>query len=835
MLHEDLGRGDFVAVTGMGGVGKTELVTQYVKRYGEAYGGITWFNDRERGLAAEVFKFFVLQLNYEIPQELGGQRLSLKQQLEWCWSNYPACELPILLVFDDVTHLDNFREVVPSDNRFRVLVTTRLQYLDPNFISEVGLDVLSPENEPGKALELLESLLGTKDKRVQRKPQAAANICQCLEFLPLGIILVGGYLVNEPDLSLERMLQRLQEKKLAEEALQQRESLNKYERGVRAAFALTWEELNPLSQQVGMFLSLFSPKLIHWDLVVGVVCDLSPDPSPTMRGENIDLSPNPSPTMRGENIDIVPPSLVGKGVRGLGLNWSEEKLNEGKKQLYKRNLLQREEEREGCYKIHALVRWFLQERLEESGEIKGVLKQTFATAMITKAKIIPKQPSVTDIENVKDFIPHIEALAESLIEEAKDKRQGKIITSAFLSDEDIIRPFVGVGWFYQGQGLYFLAEPWLKQYVDVLKSYFGEEHPDVATSLNNLAVLYHYQGRYTEAEPLYLQALEMRKQLLGQSHPDVATSLNNLAILYYSMGRYEKAEPLYLEALEMYKQLLGQSHPDVATSLNNLAILYYSMGRYEKAEPLYLEALEMYKQLLGQSHPDVATSLNNLAILYYSMGRYEKAEPLYLEALEMYKQLLGQSHPDVATSLNNLAILYYSMRRYKKAEPLYLEAWEMYKQLLGQSHPLVATSLNNLALLYSSMGHYDKAEPLLLEALEMSKQLLGQSHPDVATSLNNLALLYSSMGRYEKAEPLYLEALEICERVLGNNHPNTVAIRENLDLMQQERTSLDIWSHRLGYVVGILLGIVILPVVILLVPFYVLWLLFKRLFTFLFR
>ena len=48
---------------------------------------------------------------------------------------------------------------------------------------------------------------------------------------------------------------------------------------------------------------------------------------------------------------------------------------------------------------------------------------------------------------------------------------------------------------------------------------FGDEHSDVATSLNNLALLYFSQGRYEEAEPLYIQALDMRKKLLGEEHP----------------------------------------------------------------------------------------------------------------------------------------------------------------------------------------------------------------------------------------------------------------------------------------------------------------------------
>ncbi|MFP4410547.1 tetratricopeptide repeat protein, partial [Coleofasciculus sp.] len=54
---------------------------------------------------------------------------------------------------------------------------------------------------------------------------------------------------------------------------------------------------------------------------------------------------------------------------------------------------------------------------------------------------------------------------------------------------------------------------------------------DLATTLNHLAELYRTQGRYDQAEPLYLQALDLRQRNLGDDHADVATSLNNLARL----------------------------------------------------------------------------------------------------------------------------------------------------------------------------------------------------------------------------------------------------------------------------------------------------------------
>ena len=39
-------------------------------------------------------------------------------------------------------------------------------------------------------------------------------------------------------------------------------------------------------------------------------------------------------------------------------------------------------------------------------------------------------------------------------------------------------------------------------------------------------------GDYAKAEPLYRRALAIREKALGPEHPDTATSLNNLAGLY---------------------------------------------------------------------------------------------------------------------------------------------------------------------------------------------------------------------------------------------------------------------------------------------------------------
>ncbi|MEH2458201.1 tetratricopeptide repeat protein, partial [Nostoc sp.] len=512
MLHEDLQRGNYVAIAGMGGMGKTELATQYARRYKQDYGGIAWFNDRETNLAAEVLEFFSLQLGLEIPQESGGRFLSLEQQFVWCWSRYPNSKLPILIVFDDVTDLDNLREVVPKDNRFRVLVTTRLRDLDANFIQEIALDVLSPQKEPGKALELLKRLLRKTDRRVENQPQAATAICECLEYLPLGIELVGGYLVRDPDISLDIMFRRLQERKLAEAALQDRKNLNSTQLGVKAAFALTWSELNPLAQQLGIFLSLFSPVQILWDLVLWVATE----------SQNIEQVGDLDTSQAEENSLPCSPLPAPLPL----LTWSEDELNAAKNQLYGCNLLQLLEERAGCYKIHALVRWFLQGQLADADEMKLVLETTFATAMITKAQILPDSATSEQIESIRDIVPHLEDLGKRIIAEIKEAKKAEIISLASVPSDEVTWIFVGVGRFYEGQGLYQLAEPWREECVNVCQSLFTGEHPDVATSLNNLASLYDSQGQYSDAEPLYIEALAMRKRLFAGDHPNVAGSLN---------------------------------------------------------------------------------------------------------------------------------------------------------------------------------------------------------------------------------------------------------------------------------------------------------------------
>src|SRR5260221_2057366 len=70
-----------------------------------------------------------------------------------------------------------------------------------------------------------------------------------------------------------------------------------------------------------------------------------------------------------------------------------------------------------------------------------------------------------------------------------------------------------------------------------------EETAEDAARLNQQALELYQQGKAAEAIPLAERALEIRKRVLGENHPDYAKSLINLAELYMSVSYYEQAEP----------------------------------------------------------------------------------------------------------------------------------------------------------------------------------------------------------------------------------------------------------------------------------------------------
>ena len=511
---------------GMGGVGKTELALQYARsqsNQGSYAGGVCWLEGRKEDLGIQLLRFGRTFLELKPPEDL-----DLLSQVQYCWHHWSPGQ--VLVVLDDVVDYAGIKAYLPHrEARFSLLLTTR-QKLGAS-IQQLDLNLLSP----AAALELLRTNVEDEDleddqDRIEEELEEAKALCERLGYLPLALELVGRYLRWEKDLSLREMARELEDISLEADALVERDEDLTAQRGVAAAFELSWQGLEEKARLLGCRLSLFAVAPIFWSLVARV-----------------------------------------------GEKENPRDLRKVRQVLQKFNLLKRIGKE--TYQLHQLIKEFFRGKLEQLAQADEY-KSSFCQVMVGEAQKMPDTPTRQDIEALRSSIPHVREAARAF--------------THWIRDEDLIWPFVGLGRFYRGQGDYEGARPWFEQCLSLsrvlrsrsLRDRLGQEHPAVAISLNNLAALYYSQGRYEAAEPFYLEALEMFKYLLGEQHPAVATSLNNLAALYWAQGRYEEAEPLYIEALQMRKHLLREEHPAVATSFNNLAELYRTRGRYEEAEPL---------------------------------------------------------------------------------------------------------------------------------------------------------------------------------------------------------------------------------------------------------
>jgi hypothetical protein len=246
------------AVSGMGGVGKTELAVQYAIRYKEDYsGGLCWLQGRVGDIGSQIVSFALSRLGLAIPEGLEPP-----DQVGYCWQHWK--EGQVLLVYDDVTDFQAIAPFLPPRDmaRFKILMTSR-QQAGANYNS-LNLNVL----DEGSALELLRSLVG--QERIDAELDGAKALCTWLGYLPLGLELVGRSLKNNSSLTLVRLQERLNRTKLQAQAFVPPEQGDMTAKlGVAAAFELSWqdEKLTEEAKELGCRLSLFAPAPINWSLL----------------------------------------------------------------------------------------------------------------------------------------------------------------------------------------------------------------------------------------------------------------------------------------------------------------------------------------------------------------------------------------------------------------------------------------------------------------------------------------------------------------------------------------------------------------------------------------
>lgn len=367
-----------------------------------------------------------------------------------------------------------------------------------------------------------------------------------------------------------------------------------------------------------------------------------------------------------------------------------------------------------------------------------------------------------------------EALGDTLTARALLDRSEARIEAELAGQPEVQGALLDVvGGLYHSLGLPEQAESPLRRAVAIRREVLGEEHPDVAQSLNALGGVLDSQGQFDEAEGYFEEALAIRRARFRRPDAAVAESLNDLGqLLLFARQDFERAEPLLVEALDMRRGLFSPPHRDVAESVHNVALLAQLKGQYAEAASLYEESLAMRRTLFGATHPALVATLNNLALVLQAQGKSQDAEPLLRESLSLRERLLGPTSPQVSLAMANLAITLRDRGRSGEAEDLLRRSLELASEGFGTSHPRTASVMSNLGDVLRDRESWDEAERLYERSLGIRRDALGPDHPHVAFSLNGLAEVAHGRGAFERSDSLHAEALDLRRTRLGPDHPD---------------------------------------------------------------
>ncbi|CAF1294873.1 unnamed protein product [Didymodactylos carnosus] len=347
------------------------------------------------------------------------------------------------------------------------------------------------------------------------------------------------------------------------------------------------------------------------------------------------------------------------------------------------------------------------------------------------------------------------------------------------------------------------------------------DHPDTASSLNNIGLVYDNKGEYDRALDYYLKCLKIQEECLPCHHPHTETSLNNIGLVYGRKGEYDHSLDYYSKRLKMREKCLPSDHPHIATSLGSIGNIYDRKGEYDRALRCDTKCIKNQEKCLPSDHPHIARSLGSIGNTYDKKGQYDRALEYYLKCLKIEEKCLPSDHPDIARSLLAIGNVYTGNGQYNRALDYYSKCLRMREKCLPSDHPHIATSLNNIGLVYGRKGEYDRALECYSKCLKRRekclpsdhpyiarKRCLPSDHPDIATSLNIIGLVYGRKGEYDRALDYYSKCLKIngqydraldcyskClkmrEKFLPSDHPHIATSLKNIGLVYDNKGEYD--------------------------------------------
>ena len=733
------------ALTGIGGIGKSQVAIEHCYRFHERIpeASVFWIHSS----SAERFEEAVTAIAKEAQLPGWNDSKSNKLSLVQSWLER-ADSQPWLLVLDSLddrsvlfeervavsdsgSSKTRIVDFLPRHNRGCILVTTRDNYVAQSLCDNRQSIEILPFT-PQEAQDYLRSKMSVPDQDMYSE-----KLVKELDHIPLAISQATGYM-NMNKLTLAQYMSILTRSESTTQSLLDRELPDlRRDREAEHSVSKTWR-------------ISFEYIRIHDQRAAGIFSLMA----------ILDRQGIPEYLLQNEEEDI------------LDFNDSIGRL--------KAFSLISVETNGHTFEMHRLVQIATRKWLE----IEGKLKQWQATGLSIVAKSYPN-PGYGNWAQCASLAPQVQVVTQY----KSDHDESYLNMSKLLGNAAMYDYF---------QGKYDAAvKKWLELSA-VNERILGSDHPSVLEVRYWLGSSKMRLGQLTESKQMLSRTLDSARRLLGHNHKVTLRCMGDLSLVFLGQERFQEALDMGKEVVCRSREVLGDEDEATRCFVGHLAIVYVRLGRYHEAAELFEKVLSVRIRPYPTSDPSMLIEVSNLATAYSHLGRYEEAAEMHHQVLQMMCKTCGPKHPATFATMNNLASTWNAMGKCREAKELMLRVVELSRTEQGPAHPETLAFMQNLACCWAGMNRLEEAEKVSREVLESQKQILGNENPKTFTSMVVLAQVWCCQKRVKEAVALLTEMIGLCRKDVESEHryisnslhlfsirESQVRLSASLDLMRE--------------------------------------------------
>jgi tetratricopeptide (TPR) repeat protein len=310
---------------------------------------------------------------------------------------------------------------------------------------------------------------------------------------------------------------------------------------------------------------------------------------------------------------------------------------------------------------------------------------------------------------------------------------------------------------------------------------FGPDNERTLNVRNNLAADFRRLGRFHEALRADQETYLDRRRILGADDTRTLTSRDAVALDLRRIGRYEESLEIARKVVEAFNRAAARENPDSLNSRKGFAAALRKAGYPWDALQESEDVVQRFQDYLGPDSPDTLRAAINLVNDRRSAGELMRAEELGREVHDRC-QGAGFSFDYTYAALSSLASVLREAGRIEEARRYDVQAREGLIETYGELHPFTLAAGINYVSDLAAVGDLAEAIRVGQEILRHSRGVLGENHPDTLVAEANLAADLAASGALKEADSLWGDVLSRYEQTLTLEHPDARAAAQQVRL-----------------------------------------------------